>query len=106
MKKLYWWIRVLLLALCWVPRFNLGDRVWFRGEQWFLIQGVSAPLWDLVRGKKRITVHETEMQKVQSLRNYIGSFRSGYKFYMTNWYRIWVREGIQPWMRGCRIWAK
>lgn len=23
-----------------------------------------------------------------------------------DWYSIWMRNGIEPWMRGCNIWAR
>jgi hypothetical protein len=29
-----------------------------------------------------------------------------YRFYMTSWYDIWVREPAKPWMLGCKIWGK
>jgi len=108
MKKFYWKIRIILLAFRWMPRFNLGALVWYQGKQWMLIQGVCAPIWELADLKtgERISVAETKMEKVRSLRNWLGSFKRGYDFYMSSWFDIWVHKGIQPWMRGCRIWAR
>ena len=107
MKNAYWWLFIVRLSLRWIPRFNIGDKVWYRGEQWSLYQGVYHPKWHLCRGEERVEfVHESEFRKVRSLENYIGSFRSGYRFYMTAWFKIWVNEGIKSWMRGCNIWAR
>lgn len=111
-RALYWRTRIAWLALRWVPRFNLGDEVvTATGETWTLIQGVCAPMWELVRGShehgtfQRVRLHVRDFRKKRSLRNYLRSFRSGWRFYMQNWYAIWMREGIKPWMLGCNIWA-
>lgn len=109
---LYWWLRVILLSLRWVPRFNLGDRVEYMGREWYLHQGVRDPLWDL--GRKGADgeiieargVHRDACRKVRTIGNLFGSFVSGYAFYMGAWYSIWVHKGIEPWMRGCNIWAR
>jgi len=106
MKKIYWWIRIILLSLRWIPKFNIGDEVWYKNSRWILVQGVCAPTWTLQRGTKRINAHESKMRKVRLLSNYYHSFKSGYRFYMGYWYKIWVYEGIKPWMRGCNIWGK
>jgi hypothetical protein len=114
MTRLYWWFRVVFLSMRWIPRFNLGDRVIWRGKEWVLIQGVCDPTWDLIRGNKSPrdgyerceNVHKSEFRKVRTPRNYWGSFQSGYQFYMGYWYDIWVREGVKPWMLGCNIWAR
>lgn len=108
MRKIYWWFFVVCLSLRWIPEFNLGDRVWFRGKQWLLFQGVHKPTWTLIRGCKDEQAHADESQftKVRSLSNYFHSFQFGYHFYMTSWFGIWVNDGIKPWMRECSIWAK
>lgn len=112
-RALYWRARIALLAMRWVPRLNLGDEVeTATGEKWTLVQGVCAPRWEMSRGNheagtyQRIELHSRDFRKVRSLRNYARSFRSGWRFYMTSWYRIWMREGVKPWMRGCSIWAR
>lgn len=112
LRVLYWRARIAWLALRWIPRINLGDRVIFGGDEWTLIQGVSAPTWDLVRGShddgtfRLVAAHASQFRKVRSIPNYWSSFRSGWRFYMNNWYGIWMREGIKDWMLGCNIWAK
>jgi hypothetical protein len=107
MKRLYWWLYVVRLSFRWVPRLNLGRKVWYEGEKWMLIQGVCAPSWDLMRGKVRKDfVHEREFRAVQNPVEWWRAFRSGYRFYMAYWYDIWVNEGIEPWMFRCNIWAR
>lgn len=106
LKAIYWRARILHLAARWLFIYNLGDRVLYQGREWTLIQGVCSPTWSLVRGDERVDAHESEFRKVRSLANYWHSFRSGYRFYMTSWYSIWMHSGIEPWMRGCNIWAR
>ena len=106
LNKIFWWLFIIRLSLRWIPKFNLGDMVVYRGQECMLIQGVCDPRWDLVQNGKRIDfVHQSEFIKVRTIKNYWHSFDSGYHFYMGYWYKIWVREGIKPWMFGCRIWA-
>jgi hypothetical protein len=95
----------VLLSLRWIRSLNLGDKVLYRGEEWILVQGVYAPLWHLGRNERRVEyVHQSQFHKVRTLSNYYYSFKSGYNFYMTNWYRIWVMNGVEPWMCACNIW--
>jgi len=105
-RKLYWWLFIIRLSLRWIPRFNIGDMVIYKGQEWMLIQGVCDPEWDLIQNGKRIHfVHQSEFRKVRTIKNYWRSFNSGYHFYMGYWYKSWVRGGIKDWMRGCNIWA-
>jgi len=106
MKGLYWRLYIAWLSLRWIPSLNLGDLVIFGGREWVLVQGVRRPYWDLANGDEKRTVHEGNIRKVRRISNYWRSFRSGYRFYMVNWYGIWIMEGIKPWMRGCNIWKQ
>ena len=97
-RTAYWKIRIVFMALRWVPRFNLGDQVtlprYGSGKVWTLYQGVDAPTWKAKSTRGELCeVHEDEMQKVRSPLNYWVSFRSGYRFYTRNWLAIWVRKG-------------
>jgi hypothetical protein len=94
------------LALRWIGKINLGDEVIHQGKRWTLIQGVSNPYWNLARdGEYLDYVHHDQFRKVKGLRAAWRSFHAGYRFYMTSWYSIWVREGIKPWMLACNIWS-
>jgi len=108
MKKVYWWLFIVRLSFKWCWRFNLGDRVWFSGEKCTLIQGVCAPAWDLKapNGDRLDHIHKSKLRKSWTPANLLHSWRSGYRFYMTSWFQIWGNEGIKPWMRACKIWAK
>lgn len=105
-KSVYWRARIVHLSLRWVFKFNLGDRVIYQGRVWTLIQGVRAPVWKLICGDEVAQAKEEDFRKVRSLRSYWGSFESGYRFYMGYWYDIWMRSGIKPWMRECKIWGR
>lgn len=105
MKAIYWRLFMARLALRWVFSVNLGREVLFDGQRWTLVQGVRAPIWSLVNESgARVDVHEKDFRLVLSPRNCWRAFIRGYRFYRTSWYSIWMRDGIKPWMVGCRIW--
>ena len=107
-RKIYWRIKIIWLSLQWIPKMNLGDLVWYKGKQYTIYNGVRYGSWrlsDLDNGKDG-WVPRKECKKVWSFKNIKSSFNYGHRFYMTNWYDIWVREGIKPWMLGCNIWPK
>jgi len=99
LRGVYWRLRIVWMSLRWIPRPNLRDRVIYDGREWTLTQGVKSPIWTLRRGDysafpsdaESAFVHENDFEKVRSLANYLGSFRSGYRFYMGYWFAIWRR---------------
>jgi len=107
MKKLYWRLRIIWLSLKWCFRVNLGDWVWYGGKKYIVSNGVMSDSWRLssLDNGRDGWVPRSDCKKVWTPKNIIGSFRSGYRFYMTSWFDIWVNEGIKPWMRGCNIWG-
>lgn len=108
MKKLYWKIFIIFLSTKWLFKFNIGDIVIHQGKEYCLTQGVRNPYWNLsaIKNEEYLKdIHKINFRKKKSFKNYIGSFKSGYNFYMTNWFDIWVSNGIQPWMKSCNIWG-
>lgn len=106
LSKLYWRIKIIFFALRWIPNYNIGDEVLYQGKVYRLNQGVSCPLWDIVRDDECLkSIHQDNFRKIRTLKNYWGSFRSGYRFYMGYWYSIWVRKGIEPWVKRLNIWG-
>lgn len=107
-RKVFWWGYIVVLSCRWISRLNLGDVVIWRGRRWVAVQGVSAPTWEIqeIGSFDRAKVHIDDLRKERSIGNYVGSFLSGYRFYMTAWFDIWVRSGIEQWMRECNIWAR
>jgi len=94
-----WW------SFLWIFRVNLGDVVLYAGKEYTVCNGVRCDSWRLdgLENGDSGWVRRSECRKVWTLKNVVGSFRSGYGFYMSNWFDIWKREGIKPWMRGCNI---
>lgn len=90
LRILYWRIRIVFMALKWIPRFNLGDEVIYDGHVWGLSDGVRDPIWKLFRPGASVEVHRDKFRKVRSLSNYWHSFQSGRKFYEGYWLAIWV----------------
>ena len=94
-RRFKWWIFCVWLGVKWMPRLNLGDEVVYQGRIWMLRQGVRSPVWTLTRKAVNgewvaMEAHERDFRKRRTLRNYWGSFRSGYRFFRMNWYGIWV----------------
>lgn len=95
------YLRIYWLCFKWIFKLNLGDVVVYRGVRYQLIQGVCAPLWDLVlfdedrptssEGREEY-VHEREFKKEISLRNVWHDVTSCYRFFKGYWFQIWVNE--------------
>jgi hypothetical protein len=102
-----YWFLIIWLSFKWMFRICLGDQVWYKGKKYCVLNGVRENSWrlsNLDNGDDGWVLRK-ECKKVKSYKNYLHSFTSGYHFYMTSWYDIWKRNGIQNWMRGCRIWG-
>ena len=107
MRKIYFWFYIVWLSFKWIFKFNLGDLVIYGSKKYVLIQGAASPYWNLreYNGDSRIAhIHQKEFSKVRTVKNIMGSFLSGYSFYMGYWFDIWVNEGVKPWMKQCKIW--
>lgn len=86
------WVRIIALAARWPFRPCLGDLVKHDGRVWTLTQGVSDPIWTLRGPGEPREVHRDDFTKIKTLRNLMGSFRNGYRFYDSYWREIWVRK--------------
>ena len=105
-KKLYWKLRIIKLSLGWCWKINLGDLVWYRGKKYPVVNGARPESWRLayLNNEDDGWVKRFECGKVWTLENIVGSFKSGYRFYMGYWYNIWIREGVKDWMKSLPIW--
>lgn len=105
LKYVYWKIRIAYLSFKWVFKLNIGDDVIYKGGVYMLSQGVMNPKWNLVgNGEYLENIHKNDFRKVVSIKNYYRSFKSGWNFYNQNWFGIWMRNGIEDWMKRCNIW--
>ena len=106
MIRVKWWFFVVCLSLKWVFRTNLGDKVMYENKEYIVSTGERPQSWRLsgLVNPDSGWVPRKHCKKVVSFSNFWGSFKSGYRFYMLNWYKSWVAKGIEPWMRGCSIW--
>lgn len=105
-KKIKWWIFIVYLSSKWIFKINLGDNVWYNGKIYGVSNGVRPDMWrlaNLLNGDNG-WINCNECRKVWTLKNMRRSFRSGYRFYMGYWFRIWVNTGLEDWMRKCKIW--
>ena len=107
LKRAKWWMFVVYLSSKWIFKINLGDRVWYNGKIYVVLNGVREDMWRLADLPNGDTgwVKRNECRKVWTLKNMIDNFRSGYRFYMGYWFSIWVNVGIENWMRKCKIWG-
>ena len=108
MKKLKYWLLIVLLSIKWMFKVCLGDKIVYQGKEYEVINGVVQNSWKLsgLDNGHDGWVQRKECKKVKALSNVIGSFKSGYNFYMSAWYSLWVKVGIKQWMKNCPIWGK
>ena len=103
-KKLYWTARIFWLCLKGIKNTNLGDEIEYQGNKYTVVNGTRPFSWDLWNGKERLIAPRSECKKVWSIKGAIQSFNSSWHFYMTSWFDIWCRVGVEPWMRNLKIW--
>lgn len=106
-RKIYYWVFIVLLSLRrTLFAYNLGEKVNIDNSICTLTQGVDKPFWNAVVNNTTYYhgVHEKNFKKIWTYDNLSNVFRSAYKFYMSNWYDIWVRNGIEDWCKNCNIW--
>lgn len=107
-NSMKWRLFIIKLSCKWILKMGIGDWVWYKGKKYQIYNGVYLGMWRLgkLQNDHDGWVPRNECKKVLTLSNLIGSFKSGYWFYMTSWYDIWKNQGIQPWMLGCNIWGE
>jgi hypothetical protein len=111
-KKIYWKIFIAILSFKKMFDLNISDIVIHRGSEYSLTGGKRyggqrGTFWTMQhKDGHRITLNSKvdKFHKKVSISNYIGSFKLMHRFYMTNWFDIWVNSGILPWMKSCNIW--
>lgn len=105
-RKLKFRIFIIFLSSKWMFRTMIGDWVLYRGQKYQILNGVRCESWHLIdlTNCAQGWVPRKDCKKIWTLSGVLKSFRYGYRFYMTNWYSIWISQGIKPWMRACRIW--
>jgi hypothetical protein len=103
MKRLWYKIYIRYLALRFVFKMNLGDEVWHKGRKRTIINWAGCPSMTLSDPYQQY-VPLGECKKVMTPANLWHSYSSKVKFYTQSWLDIWVNNGIEPWIKGCRIW--
>lgn len=101
-----YWLYIVWLAYRWIFQVNLGDYVWYKRKKYLVHSGVRCESWRLggLDNGDSGWVPRKDCRKVLSFKNIIHSFKSGRYFYMTSWYSIWKRNGIENWCKSCHIW--
>jgi len=107
LRKIYFYFLIIYLSSKAIKRLNLGDDVIYKGKRYTLNQGVYNPKWSLSGNDIYLeNIHRDEFKKVNNPLAWYRSFKHSYNFYMDYWYGIWCRNGIEDWMRACKIWNK
>lgn len=77
-------------------RVGLGDVVISKGRRLQIINGVTAPSWDVIDidTREALRCHERDMRKERTPWNYLGSFRNGWRFWMGYWFAIDVGKRL------------
>ena len=104
--KLKYWLYIIWLSAKWIFRQNLGDQVVYSGKKYLIANGVVSNCWRLsgLQNDNDGWVKRNECRKIITPYNLLHSFRSGYRFYMGYWFNIWVRNGIEEWVKRLPIW--
>lgn len=113
LNRLKWRLFIIWISLRWILKTNLGDIVIYKGKEYFVNNGVVPKHWDLIENKDYYKGRECLdniphdlCKKKYTLKTMWRSYKSGYNFYMTNWYGIWCRNGVEDWVRRLKIWNK
>lgn len=101
LRKLFYRVYILYLSFKRIFHINLGDYVWYKKNRYLVANGNCDGMWRLIELKNNDNglVNRNDCRKSWTFYNLINSFKSGYKFYMLNWYDIWVYDGIEDWMK-------
>ena len=91
-NKIYWRIRIFIFSFRWIFKINLGDYVWYNGDKYIVANGVRCNSWRLsgLNNNDDGWVKRNECRKSWTPKNIMGSFKSGWRFYMGYWYHIWA----------------
>jgi hypothetical protein len=97
MKKVLCYIRIYVLAFKSMFKLNIGDTVIYKGKEFYLIQGIAKPSWNLVdkhdtTAPTEMYVHESNFKKCVSWENIKHDLQVTYNFYHSYWFSIWVQE--------------
>jgi len=99
-RKKYYFLLIVYLSCKSIKRLNIGDKVLYKGKHYVLTQGVSNPKWNMSgHGEYHENVHLQNFTKVHTPATWTKSFKRTYNFYMSYWYGIWCRNGIEDWMK-------
>ena len=101
------WYRVYIrwLALLHIPQVNGGDLVIHNGCERRVLNGVVDGCWTLSDPWEEL-VPRSDCRKVWTVSNCYGSYRASVRFYTGYWLRIWIGNGIEPWVRALKIWPR
>lgn len=105
MKRVLYQFYIRWLALGWIFQFNVGDQVWHKGRKRCISNWAGHPHMTLTDPYEQDVPRE-ECRKVISAPNLWHSYRAGVRFYTGCWLDIWVRNGIEPWVRALPIWPR
>ena len=92
-KSLLLKTRFLWLGITSIGQLHIGDTVKYNGKTCVLVQGVSHPKWHMhdVKTNERFEyVHVDDFKKL-FWKNVWWDIESTYRFYMMNWYDIFMR---------------
>jgi len=112
-NRLKWRLFIIWISLRWIFKTNLADIVIYNGKEYFVNNGVNPGYWDIIENKAYYEGREfldniprKLCKKKYSLKLIWRSYKGAYNFYMSNWYGIWCRNGLEDWHKRLKIWRK
>lgn len=87
-------LKYILLGIKNIFRINILDIVIYDNRKYFVNNGTSMPVWDLIeldtRDRKR--VNSKDFKKEISIRNIKNAIKGTYNFHMGYWHKINMRK--------------
>jgi hypothetical protein len=105
MRKLFWqavfWAKGIIIGLRAVRKIQLGSRVFYDGQWWFVSNWAGEPRMNLSKGSRwgskpeyRERVPREEIRPSRSPLEFIHRFRMMRRWYMTSWFAIDVNRRL------------
>ena len=105
MKKRFWqvvfWFKGVWIGIKGMTRTQLGSRVYYDGEWWFISNWANGPLMNLAKGSRwghapgyLEHVPKKQTKPSHSIAEFVHRFRAMYRWYMGYWWAIDVNKRI------------
>lgn len=77
-------------------RIHLGNRVWYQGREWLVVNGVNPGKWDLIdaQSRERVLAPRAEVRRKRNLREVRHALRAHWHWLHGYWFHINVGKRL------------